>query len=545
MDFQLVSRADMRLVKGGAGIVGRVGVTYIDPATGDHFRWDAERGVAVPISSPTLLPGEMGFVGRCTADNFGTCWVATPINWGASSGTAAGTRLDRTAELAGTERAGWTKVFFGFDANDTASGLFTAGTTTVVANRLADLQYILQFWHAKSVKVLLTLDGPLTASAPDMALYRDRLIVMYTLLNPTRLVGTRPDLVTYIDAIQGSNEPYAALVANFGIENFVAQGCAKVAEQMRVTYLISKAMSPRTLVVMPPFQGGEGSAVEAVWAASSAGVAVRGDGGGTGTRGEMFFDKGAFHPYPIATTIALANAALTSSSIEATMRQYSGFIKTAIANRRANPLGAVWWAGKPDPGFWATEFAVSPNGGNITANTDFRMQFYTLPQRADLLLKRFMGIFGSGYELGFDYAVDHSGDIGPWTPGAKAAAANGIDIRLTACPVPCFDGDDVLFYVNEVANPVFGTVMNANNAGTAFDVLGVPFSYTPNYMTANRWLLGGSHQVWAAVQAFFTGDIETGFYASGNAADPYLPHIRDSFGQVRRSINGKLTPVMW
>jgi hypothetical protein len=494
--------------------------------------------------------GIKGYVGPVGPDNFGINWIRRPISFDGVSGTAAALDNDNgpISKYGGTESAGWVRVFFGFSANGTASGLFTAGTTTIVANRLADLRKVLKFWHHLGKKVLLVLDAPITNSSSDTALYRDRLQVMLRQLDPGTPSGTALPQAdwAYIDAVEPVNEPYNGMYGAGG--TFVgnqAGGNAMLAEKMRVTYTIFKAFSPRTLVCTPTWQGGETAVVEPMLAASAAGVAVRGDGGGAGTRGEMFFDVISYHPYDNVATVADAQQNFSQARTARTIRQYSTFIQTAIANRRADTAGggAAWWAGKPDPEYWATELNVCPAGGNITSNTAFRMQVFELEERRRLIQAVVLGCFASGYSKVFPYAPDHVGDAGPWTPAAQTTAANGIDVRCTSSPAPVFDGDIVLSFANGFSDPITGVAANANSAGSAFDIIGVAPSYTLNYQTVARFLLGGWAAAWPAIQAEVTGQVEAGFIATGNSPDSHLPQVRVNRGFIRRVVAGKLTDL--
>lgn len=399
-----------------------------------------------------------------------------------------------------------------------------------INSRLNELRYALDACHAAGLKVLLALEGRVPTTDSDMELYRDQLSA---LLRGLPRGGNMQ--ATLIDAIEPSNEVFQQQ-QNHGIT------LPRIAEMMRITAALFRANSPQTIVLSCSYQGGEATGsneVLSMMAASAAGVVVNGDGGGTGTTGEQFFDHFAFHPYiENLSTIAEARAALSDSRAPIRVRDFLDPIKTAVTTRRAaNPS---YWTGRADPEIWATEYNVNPGGDVQTSNLGFRMQAFTPVERGLLVEQVVLGAFASGATKVFPYAVDHhftQGPIGQLT----CSAVNG-ELRMdtaSAGSTAILDGDAV--YVSNFGG--WGVAYNATDNGVLSTAKGIPSNGSPTQyyqVTAYRWQLGGWAEQYPLLQAKFIGLAETGWLGTGSTA---APEYRIGRGQVFRAVAGRLTGI--
>ena len=471
--------------------------------------------VAEAVAIKSLVAGGSFEVTRrltLTPDNFGVQWISTA----------------NVTIYTGTESAGWVRHFVAL------SSLFGSGNAVINEGALTTFLALINFWKTRGKKLFVCLDAePNDTLDMTPTLVRDRLLAL--------LPRITADAQTprFLDAVSIANEPLAKLSALYpGAE--ATTGVAKLAEMQRILFTLFRAYSPSTVIVSPEFQGGEGGMIAPMLAASAAGVSVLGSTG-TGTRLEQFIDVIGYHPYCTSNTVALATARLTDAGSEREILSYSAWIDTAIAARRiAGDGGSAYWAGRPDPECWATEFNVSFDGGTTAANTGFRYQAFSSAQRKRLLESQLLGAFASGYSKVFLYAADHYSVQGPFVVGgSRTAEANG-DLRITGdTTIRVFDGDIVQWYTTGYALLLQAVAYNASSDGYTYSLAGVPSATTFFQLQARtRGMLGGWHQEWAAVQSALTGPVETGFVAGADGDTP-VPAIRINGGYMQTVVSGK------
>lgn len=503
---------------------------------------DELKMVAPPLNLAQMPGAVPGFVGRITRDNFMMNWAHTPYDYDLASGTSAcptnnqsglyhdhiddadadntdGGSPVETGSFAGTECAGWVRPFINFDAysGSGASGIFVAGTTTVVAQRMTEAARTLKFYKQKGIKVEGQLDAPAGGDATAKALFRDRLKIFLTQVNRNGKYQ--------FDALAAWNEPNAALNAG-GYTTTAAQG-AQLAEMMRILAVQVRTYSPETIVCMGPSQGGEGAIVAAMLAASAAGISVQGSTG-AGTVGRAYTDVVCFHPYATMSTTALADAALLTSAVAAQIYLY---LKPVVNACRPYNIPV-----------WVTEVGVSADGSTATLNTQLRLQKYSRADRRKMIFGVGLAVFAAGGEMYAPYSVDHHAFLGPFALTGHAAGANGT-VRFTSA-TPVLDGDSITLLGNSYGADGFQTVaINASTDGFSFDGAGTIAGETAATMFAFRFGLGGFHHDWPSIQEELSGWIEAGFTTTNAPGDPFVPYLRKDRGPLRRAVGGVMTEV--
>jgi hypothetical protein len=206
-----------------------------------------------------------------------------------------------------------------------------------------------------------------------------------------------------IAAIELANEP-GRLVR---LDTAVGPGhTQRLAVMCRLAKQQIAARGLSTLVLSPPFQGGEGKEVTAFLTASAAGIAVSGKDG-AGTKGRDWIDVLAHHNYGNFSDRAAGKSAarLDAARINDSAADDAYPANTAFADMLskgrniAAAASAGGWSGRR----WNTECNVT----GVVSRSGWHPRKMTQAGMKRLYFQTLLASFASGYEKCFLYAADH------------------------------------------------------------------------------------------------------------------------------------------
>lgn len=206
-----------------------------------------------------------------------------------------------------------------------------------------------------------------------------------------------------IAAIELANEPGRLVQLNSAVGPGHTE---RLAVLCRLAKQQVAARSLPTLVLSPPFQGGETNEVTAFLNASAAGIAVGGKDG-AGTKGRDWIDVLAHHNYGNFSDRAAggATAALDAAGINDPAADAAYPTNTAFADMLgkgrsiAAAASAGGWTGKR----WNTECNVT----GVVGNSRWHPRKMTQGGMKRIYFQTLVSSFASGYEKCFLYAADH------------------------------------------------------------------------------------------------------------------------------------------
>lgn len=379
-------------------------------------------------------PAKRLFTGVLTPDNFGIHLVRWPFD---PALLAGGALASANPSRFPTELANSVAWFRAFDPNlfgryqggafvqDTMSA---EGTPYPVGRMVGGAWYqgmlrsdgtydfskldqLLTACEARNLKVLLSIgaqgaywDGtkyleyPLPTgefASTDWAAYQARLLdFLWALLSR---YGRR------IAALELANEPGRLVRLNTVVG---AGHTEQLTVAVRFAKQIVRALGLQTLVLSPPFQGGEYGEVTSFLTTSAQGLAVFGDDG-TGTKGRDWIDVVAHHGYGNFSDRAGGGsaAALDASGVNTPEAggAYPGNTSFVDMIAKANGVAAACAIGGWYGPRWNTEC-------NVTGVVGTGGWFPRKAPEADMqrmLMQMFVASFAGGYEKCFPYAADH------------------------------------------------------------------------------------------------------------------------------------------
>jgi hypothetical protein len=206
-----------------------------------------------------------------------------------------------------------------------------------------------------------------------------------------------------IAAIELANEPGRLVQLNSAVGPGHTERLAVMCRLAKQQIL---ARGLPTLVLSPPFQGGETKEITAFLTASAEGVAVGGKNG-AGTRGRDWIDVLAHHNYGNFSdrgagreTAALDAAGINDPAADAAYPSNTTFADLLGKGRSvASAANAGGWSGKR----WNTECNVT----GVVGNSRWHPRKMTQAGMKRVFFQTLASSFASGYEKCFLYAADH------------------------------------------------------------------------------------------------------------------------------------------
>ncbi|QOR55231.1 MAG: hypothetical protein SHS37scaffold296_1 [Burkholderiales phage 68_11] len=206
-----------------------------------------------------------------------------------------------------------------------------------------------------------------------------------------------------IAAIELANEPGKLVrlntVVGVGHTEQLAVLCRLAKQAIR-----SRGLS--TLVLSPPFQGGETGEITAFLTASAAGISTYGSDG-TGTLGRDWIDVIAHHNYGNfsdraagGSTTAMDAAAVNDTAADAAYPNNTSFADMLAKARAVRSAAAVGGFSGP---MWNTEFNVT---GSVSTGAWYPRKM-TQAGMARIYQQALVASFAGGYDKCFLYAADH------------------------------------------------------------------------------------------------------------------------------------------
>lgn len=389
---------------------------------------------AFTLARTAPLPAEYLYRGTLTRDNFGIHYVRWPFDPAVSGdGSFTSTNPSRWQSELGTS-VGWLRAFdpniFGryVGGSFTQVGMSAEGTPYPYGRMeggawhqgmlradgtfdFSKLDVLLDACSAKGLKLLMSVgaqgaywDGSryLKFSLPtgefaslDWVAYQTRMAaILGALLDHA---GNR------LPAIELANEP-ARLVR---LNTVVGAGhTEQLAVICRIAKQLIRARGLSTLVVSPPFQGGETGEITAFLNASAQGIAINGDDG-AGTKGRDWIDVGAHHNYGNfsdraagGSTVAMDAAGVNDPVADTAYPNNTSFTDM-LAKARA-VIAAFRVGGFFGP-VWNTECNVT---GSVSTGAWY-VRKMTQSGLARILQQTLVASFAGGYAKCFPYAADH------------------------------------------------------------------------------------------------------------------------------------------
>lgn len=379
-------------------------------------------------------PATRLFTGTLTRDNFGIHYVRWPYDPAVSVGGGfTSTNPSRyQAELGNA--VGWMRAFdpniFGryiggsFTQDGTSSegtphpyGRMTGGTwyqgmlKSDGTYDFSKLGVVLDVAQAKGLKTLVTIgaqgaywDGtnyieyPLPTgeyASQNWAGYQARI---WAFLNAMfDYAGNR------IGAIEMANEPGKLVRLNTVVG---AGHTEQLTVMCRLAKLAINARGLSTLVLSPPFQGGETGEITSFCTASASGISVNGNDG-TGTTGKDWIDVGAHHNYgnfsdrAAGGSTTAMDAAGVNDPVADTAYPNNTTFTDMLAKARA--VRAAFNVGGFRGPIWNTEFNVT---GSVS-NGAWYPRKMTQSGQARIFQQALVASFAGGYDKCFIYALDH------------------------------------------------------------------------------------------------------------------------------------------
>lgn len=174
----------------------------------------------------------------------------------------------------------------------------------------------------------------------------------------------------------------------------------------RLAKLAIRARGLSTLVLSPPYQGGETGEITAFLTASAAGIAANGNDG-TGTLGRDWIDVLAHHNYGNfsdraagGSTTAMDAAGINDVAADAAYPNNTSFTDMLAKARAVRSAALVGGFSGP---MWNTEFNVT---GSVSTAAWYPRKM-TQPGMARIFQQALVASFAGGYDKCFLYALDH------------------------------------------------------------------------------------------------------------------------------------------
>lgn len=390
--------------------------------------------VSFTLARTAPTPSEYLFKGTLTKDNFGIHYVRWPYDPAVSGdGSFTSTNPSRyQSELGGA--AGWIRTFDPNISGRYIGGSFTQDSTSTEGTPhpvgrmtggtwyqgmlksdgtydFSKLDLMLAAVEAKGLKVLMSIgaqgaywDGTNYIEYPlPTGEYWSQSPVAYQQRMLAFLIAFFDHVGNRVHAIELDNEPGKWVRRNaVGYSGFTEQ----LAILRRLAKLVIQQRGLSTLVLSPPFQGGETGEITSFLGASAAGISFNGNDG-TGTTGKDWIDVGAHHNYGNfsdraagGSTTSMDAAGVNDPAADAAYPNNTSFTDK-VAKARA--VRAAFNAGGFRGPMWDTESHVT---GVVSTNL-WTPRKMTQSGMQRIFQQALVAYFAGGYEKAFIYALDH------------------------------------------------------------------------------------------------------------------------------------------